>query len=139
MSSANSSLTAGSQCPADNTAIVGGAVGGVLGAALIGAIVALVFVLRSRKRTQNDLYTAQTTLTATETQAAEEKANHQKQLEEQQRHVNTMPPNYASGYHAQNTGYPTRPPPPNEMDSSDSHTPSELGSGPDGSRVELVG
>lgn len=118
---------------------MGGAVGGVLGAALIGALIALVFALRGRKSAKNDLQVSQATLTATETQAAEEKANHQKQLEEQQRYMQSIPPKYASGFHAQSTGYPARPPPPNEMYSSDSHTASELSSGPDGSRVELTG
>lgn len=123
----------------DNSAVVGGAVGGVLGAALIGAIVALVFALQGRKRAQNNLHLTQATLTATETQAAEEKAHHQKQLDEQQRYMQTMPPNYVSGYHAQSGGYPARPPPPTEMYSSESHAASELSSGPDGSRVELTG
>lgn len=101
-----------------------------------------MFALRGRKQARNNLHDTQATLMATETQAAEEKANHQKQLEEQQRHIQSLPPNYASGYHAQSTGYPARPPPPNEMDSNGSHV-SELGggpySGPDGgSRIELL-
>lgn len=137
--SSNSSLIDKALCPADNAATVGGAVGGVLGAALIGALIALAFALRGRKRAQNDLRTTQTTLTATETQAAEEKANHQKQLEDQQRHMQTMPPNYVNGYGTQSPGYPVRPPPPNEMYSNDSHVPTELSGDLDGSRVELVG
>lgn len=136
--SSNSALIDRSQCPADKSATVGGAVGGVLGAALVGAIVALIFSLRSRKQTQNDLLAARTTLTTTETQAAEEKANHQKQLEDQQRHIYSMPPNYPAAFYPQSKAYPFRPPPPNEMDSSESRTLSELSSGPDGSRVELT-
>lgn len=131
-SSSNSTLIDRSQCPADHSATVGGAVGGILGAALIGAIVALVFALQSRKHAKNDLGTTQTALTATETRAAEEKANHQKQMEDQQRHMQTMPPNYP-----QNGGYPIRPRLPNEMDSSEGRMYSEL-SGADGSLVELT-
>lgn len=138
-SSTNATLIDRSQCPADKSATVGGAVGGILGAALIGAIVALVFALRGRKQAQNDLHVTQATLTATETQAAEEKAHHQKQLEEQQRYVQTMPPNYPSVHHAHSGGYPARPPPPNEMDSTESHAPSELSGVTNGSRVELTG
>lgn len=36
------------QCPADNTAVVGGAVGGILGAALIASVIAIIFLLRRR-------------------------------------------------------------------------------------------
>lgn len=126
----NSSLIDRSQCPADKSATVGGAVGGILGAALIGAMVALVLTLQSRKH-------AKSALTTAETRAAEEKANHQKQLEEQQRHIQTMPPNYPNAHYSQNGGYPTRPALPNEMASSESHVYSEL-AGADGSRVELT-
>lgn len=135
--SSNSTLIDRSQCPADHSATVGGAVGGILGAALIGAIVALVFTLRSRKHAKANLATTQMALTTTETQAAEEKANHQKQLEEQQRHMQSMPPNYPNGHYSQHGAYPTRPPPPNEIGSNESHVYSEL-AGADGSRVELT-
>lgn len=40
---------AAATCPADKTAVVGGAVGGALGAALIASLGALVFMLRRRR------------------------------------------------------------------------------------------
>ena len=156
-SSNSTSLYGGDQCPTDNSATVGGAVGGVLGAALIGALVALAFALRSRKHYRSDLAGTKSTLTTTETQAAEEKANFQKQLEDQQRHIQSIPPTYnmmspnnvsphnayatpvTHGYNNNHGGYlPTHITPPSELPHNNSHGYSELGGDSHGSRVELT-
>lgn len=139
-------------CPADNSATVGGAVGGVLGAALIGALVALAFALRSRKQYRSDLAGTKSALTTTETQAAEEKANFHKQLEDQQRHFQSIPPTYNmmspnGGYaspvtHVANSNSGTynsaQSTPPSELPHNHSHGYSELGAENDHSRVELT-
>lgn len=132
-------------CPADNTALVGGTLGGILGAALIGALLALAFALRSRKHYRSDLAGTRAALTTTETQAAEDKANFQKQFEEQQRHMQSIPPTYnmmsPNGNGAYNTpvvhghGYSTARV--TELPHSNSNEYSELGGG-DETRVELI-
>jgi len=88
-------------CPANHTATVSGVLGGILGAALIGALIALAFALRSRQHYRSDLGNTKSALTATETQAATEKASFQKELDAQRRHVSSMPPNYPNA----NSGY----------------------------------
>ena len=146
-------------CPASNSAVVGGALGGILGAALIGALVALAFVCRSRKHYAFDLAGTKAALTTTETQAAEDKANFHKQFEDQQRHMQSIPPTYnhemmsansgyampvARGYngHSQSGTYsPASRPgvsPPTELPHGDSYGYSELGGDDNNSKVELT-
>lgn len=45
----SNATTAGTTCPADKTAVVGGAVGGALGAALLASLAALAFIIRRRR------------------------------------------------------------------------------------------
>ncbi|KAK5946281.1 hypothetical protein PMZ80_000423 [Knufia obscura] len=132
-----------SLCPADNSATVGGAVGGILGAGLIGALVALAFALRSRKHFRSDLANTKASLTTTETLAAEEKANFQKQREDQQRHMQLIPPTYNTpmthGYPTMTGTYPQQQStPPTELPHSHSYGYSELGGEGHNSRVELT-
>lgn len=136
-------------CPVDHSATVGGAVGGALGAALIGAFVALAFALRSRNHYKSDLLGTQAVLSSTEIIAAQEKANFQKQLEEHQRQMQTVPPQYpmGNGYvsptihgYTSNSGtYSSNfRPAPMEMPSDPNHGLNEMAE-ENNSRVELKG
>lgn len=133
-----------SLCPADNTALVGGTLGGILGAALIGALLALAFALRSRKHYRYGLAGTRAALATTDAQAAQDKANFQKQFEEQQRRIQSIPPTYnmmspngvydtlAMHGHGYSTAHVT------ELPHSISNEYSELGSGDSSNRVELI-
>lgn len=139
-SSNSSSAFDASLCPTDNTALVGGTLGGILGAALIGALLALAFALRSRKQTRAELTGTRAALTTMETQTAEVEESFQKQLESQQRRMQSTPPTYhlmssngafkAPGMHGYTTAHVT------ELPHSSSSEYSELG-GSEG-RVELI-
>lgn len=48
--SSGSSTDTPTECPQDNTAVVGGAVGGTLGVALLASLVAIAFLLKRRPK-----------------------------------------------------------------------------------------
>lgn len=134
-------------CPVDHSAVVGGAVGGALGAVLIGAFIALAFALRSRRRYKSDFLSTQAVLSSTEILAAQEKASFQKQLDDQQRQMQTIPPQYpmnngyispsVHGYTSNSGTYSsTFRPAPMEMSSDPQHVFNELADSND-SRAEL--
>lgn len=91
-----SDTSANPQCAKDNSAMVGGVVGGILGAALIGALTALAFAIRSRKHYQSDLGSTQATLSSTEAHAAKEKLEFEQKLEDNRRHMQSIPPQYVN-------------------------------------------